>query len=110
MAVMICLAAGITPIITSSSDDKLARITQISPAVKGINYKKADIKEEVLKLTDGKGVDYICNNVGLSSLPLDIDLIRKSGTIALVGFLEGFTADFSPDILMTVLIKACRIQ
>jgi NADPH:quinone reductase-like Zn-dependent oxidoreductase len=110
MAVLICLAAGITPIITSSSDEKLAKITQIDPAVKGINYKTTDVKEEVLKLTDGKGVDYICNNIGISSFPLDLELIRKNGSIALVGFLEGFTADFSPDILMTILMKACRIQ
>lgn len=82
----------------------------MNPSVQGINYKTSDVKEEVLKLTDGKGVDFVLNNIGISSIPLDLDLVRKDGSIALVGFLEGFTADFSPNILMTILLKACRIQ
>jgi NADPH:quinone reductase-like Zn-dependent oxidoreductase len=110
MALLVCLAAGIRPIITSSSDDKLARLQQLSPAVAGINYKTADVKDEVLKLTGGKGVDFILNNVGISSLPDDLDLVRKNGSIALVGFLDGFTARFPPETLLTILYKACKIQ
>ncbi|KAH7384115.1 hypothetical protein DE146DRAFT_667892 [Phaeosphaeria sp. MPI-PUGE-AT-0046c] len=110
MTVLLCIAAGITPIITSSSDEKLARVLHIDPSVKGINYRTSDVKDEVLKHTDGKGVDFILNNIGISSIPLDLDLVRKSGIIAMVGFLEGFTADFSPNILMTILLKACRMQ
>jgi NADPH:quinone reductase-like Zn-dependent oxidoreductase len=110
MTVLVCLAAGIKPIITSSSDSKLAKLKELSPSVHGINYNTSDVKAEVLKLTDGKGVDFILNNVGISSIPDDLELIRKSGSIVLVGFLEGFTADFSPSVLLTVMIKACKIQ
>ncbi|KAH7067381.1 chaperonin 10-like protein [Paraphoma chrysanthemicola] len=106
MALLVCLAAGIKPIITSSSDDKLARLQKLSPNVTGINYRTADVKDEVLKMTDGKGVDFILNNVGISSLPEDLDLVRKNGSIALVGFLDGFTAKFPPEILHTLLYKA----
>lgn len=110
MALLVCLAAGITPIITSSSDDKLVRLQQLSPMIAGINYKTADVKVEVLKLTDGKGVDFILNNVGISSLPEDLSMIRKNGSIALVGFLDGFTGNFPPEKLHTLLYKACKIQ
>jgi hypothetical protein len=59
MTVLVCLAAGIKPIITSSSDAKLAKLKKLSPCVHGINYNTSDVKAEVLKLTDGKGVDFI---------------------------------------------------
>jgi NADPH:quinone reductase-like Zn-dependent oxidoreductase len=110
MTALICLAAGIKPIVTSSSDKKLAKLTNLSPLVHGINYNTSDVKTEVLKLTGGKGVDFILNNVGISSIPDDLELVRKSGSIVLVGFLEGFTADFSPNVLLTVMTKACKIQ
>jgi NADPH:quinone reductase-like Zn-dependent oxidoreductase len=110
MSVLICIAAGIKPTITSSSDEKLARLTKLSPTVCGINYKTADVKSEVLRLTDGKGVDFILNNIGLSSIPDDLEMIRRSGSIAFVGFLGGFTADWSPQVLLTLILKACKIQ
>jgi NADPH:quinone reductase-like Zn-dependent oxidoreductase len=110
MSVLICIAAGIKPIITSSSDEKLARLIKLSPTVCGINYRTADVKSEVLKHTNGKGVDFILNNIGLSSIPDDLEMIRRSGSIAFVGFLGGFTADWSPQVLLTLILKACKIQ
>jgi NADPH:quinone reductase-like Zn-dependent oxidoreductase len=110
MSVLICIAAGIKPIITSSLDEKLARLTKLSPTVCGINYRTADVKSEVLKLTNGKGVDFILNNIGLSSIPDDLEMIRRSSSIAFVGFLGGFTADWSPQVLLTLILKACKIQ
>jgi NADPH:quinone reductase-like Zn-dependent oxidoreductase len=110
MSVLICIAAGIKPIITSSSDEKLARLTKLSPTVCGINYKTADFKSEILRLTDGKGVDFILNNIGLSSIPDDLEMIRRSGSIAFVRFLGGFTANWSPQVLLTLILKACKIQ
>jgi NADPH:quinone reductase-like Zn-dependent oxidoreductase len=110
MALLICLAAGIRPIVTSSSDEKIAKLKEISPVIEGINYKTSDVRARTLELTDGKGVDFLINNVGLSSLPDDLELIRKTGIIAFLGFLGGFEADFDPQLLFTVLLKACRIQ
>jgi len=110
MAVLICVAAGIRPIVTSSSDEKIAKLKEISPTIEGINYKTSDVKARTLELTDGKGVDFLINNVGLSSLPEDLELIRKTGIIAFLGFLGGFEADFDPKLIFTVLLKACRIQ
>jgi NADPH:quinone reductase-like Zn-dependent oxidoreductase len=110
MTALICLAAGIKPIITSSSNEKLDRLKELSPVVQGINYNTSDVKTEVLKLTGGKGVNFVLNNIGISSIPEDLELVRKFGSIVLVGFLEGFTADFSPNVLLSVMTKACKIQ
>lgn len=110
MTLLICVAAGITPIITSSSDRKLAQLKGLSPAVRGVNYKTTNVKTEVLKLTGGKGVDVLLNNVGISSIPDDLDVVRKDGSIILVGFLEGLTADYSPNVLLSLTLKGCKIQ
>lgn len=112
MSLLVCLAAGITPIVTSSSDDKLVRLRKISPRVLGINYKSApDVAAEVLRLTHGRGVDYVLNNVGLSSIPEDLRMMRLyGGRIALVGFLEGFEAGWDAGVLMGLIEKAASIN
>ena len=112
MALLVCLAAGIKPIVTSSSDEKLERVKKISTKVVGVNYKtKPDVAAEVLRLTGGKGVDYVLNNVGLPSMPSDLQMLRKyGGSIALIGFLEGFEANWDPSVLMGLIGKAARIK
>lgn len=112
MALLLCLAAGITPIVTSSSDAKLERLRSLDPAVLGINYRTTpDVGAEVRRLTGGKGVDYVLNNVGLASIPGDLDMLRRSGgSVALVGFLEGFEATWEPGVLMLLLAKKAKIQ
>lgn len=37
-------------------------------------------------------------------------LRKKSGTISLIGFLEGLEADWNPSILLTLMIKAAKLQ
>jgi NADPH:quinone reductase-like Zn-dependent oxidoreductase len=109
-ALLISLAAGIKPIVTSSSDAKLEKLKQHG-GIGTINYKsKPDIAAEVLRLTEGKGVDYIINNIGVSSIPADLQMLRKGGSIALVGFLEGFEAAFSPYVLMALIAKEAKLQ
>lgn len=112
-ALLICLAKGITPIITSSSDDKLSGLQKLAPPGKEvltINYRKTpDWAEEALKLTDGRGVDAIINNVGASSMDQNFKALKRFGTISLVGFLGG-TPDKMPDVTMQILTKSAHVQ
>ena len=112
MAVLICLAAGIKPIITSSSDEKLASIKKLGQGVEGINYKTTtDIVAEVQRLTSGKGVDFVINNTGIGSIPENIASLRsKAGAISLVGFLNGFTADWNHSVLLNLMSKRAKLQ
>lgn len=112
-ALLICIAAGIKPIITSSSDAKLEAIKKLNPSVEGINYRKhTDVAAEALRLTADKGVDFVINNTGAASLPSDLAALRKRhGTISCVGFLEGLNADWDPStLLLGLMFKAARIQ
>ena len=66
---MLARAAGATTIITSSSDDKLKTVKQKFGAHHCINYKKTpDWAEEVLKITRGKGADYVLENGGSGTI------------------------------------------
>jgi NADPH:quinone reductase-like Zn-dependent oxidoreductase len=61
-ALLIALAGGLKPIITSSSDDKLEGLRQKLgvPDLLGYNYRaRPDQVAEVQRLTAGKGVDII---------------------------------------------------
>jgi NADPH:quinone reductase-like Zn-dependent oxidoreductase len=111
-ALLLCIAAGITPIITSSSDDKLKAIQKLSSEVRGINYKtNPDQAAVIRRVTDGKGVDFVVNNTGIASIPADIESLRqRRGTISLVGFLEGFEASWNPQILLGLMQKCAAIQ
>jgi NADPH:quinone reductase-like Zn-dependent oxidoreductase len=113
-ALLLCVAAGVKPIITSGSDDKLKAIQKYGgeTGVLGINYKTCeDIPAEVMRLTNGLGVDVVLNNSGVSSIPQDIAALRqRNGVISLVGFLGGIEAGWSPSELMGLMKRHGRIQ
>jgi NADPH:quinone reductase-like Zn-dependent oxidoreductase len=59
---------GCRVIITSSSDEKLVRMKALG-ADMTVNYRSTpQWADEVLKLTDGRGVDIVLNNVGYPEL------------------------------------------
>ncbi|KAL9947565.1 hypothetical protein ACHAP6_007709 [Verticillium nonalfalfae] len=64
-ALLLCIANGWKAIVTSSSDEKLEAIKKMGSDVHGINYKTTSSqKEEILRITNGKGVDVVVNNTG----------------------------------------------
>ncbi|PCD30388.1 hypothetical protein AU210_010070 [Fusarium oxysporum f. sp. radicis-cucumerinum] len=111
-ALLICIAAGVQPIITSSSDEKLEVIKKLGSQVRGINYKiTQDQASEVKRLTDGRGVDFVINNTGPASIPTDISFLRqRGGTVSLVGFLDGVGGDWQPAAIMALMGKSARIK
>ncbi|CAJ2499805.1 Uu.00g026580.m01.CDS01 [Anthostomella pinea] len=113
-AVLICLAAGIRPIVTSSSDEKLEQVKSLGTKerpVLGINYRThPDWAAEAQRLTDGKGVDVVINNVGVAAMEQSFDaLCSNGGTISLVGFLGGMPEKM-PDCVMPAMMKMAKIQ
>jgi NADPH:quinone reductase-like Zn-dependent oxidoreductase len=113
-ALLICLAADIHPIVTSSSDTKLAEVRKLAPegkTISTINYAThPNWAVEAKHLTGGKGVDYIVDNVGPSSVAQDVDALAHGGTISLVGFLAGLEGDVPASAIMTLLAKKGTIQ
>jgi NADPH:quinone reductase-like Zn-dependent oxidoreductase len=95
------LAAGAKPIITSSSDEKLAKAKALG-AVGGVNYKtNADWEKPVLALTNGAGVQQALEVGGKDSLSHAVASLGPGGHIALIGGLGGFGGDVPAMALMT---------
>ncbi|KAL6901155.1 GroES-like protein [Trichoderma evansii] len=111
-ALLLLIDAGIKTIITSSSDAKIAQIEKLSHLVTGVNYTThPDISAEVKRITNGRGVDLVVNNVGPKSIPSNIDYIRRGGEIAAVGFLDGVTAEWNPgEVMLSLLFRRGTIR
>ncbi|KAE8333181.1 hypothetical protein BDV39DRAFT_166476 [Aspergillus sergii] len=107
-ALLICLAAGIKPIITSSSDRKLEIAQALGPpgVVGAINYRTyPNWEQEARQMTGGRGVDIVVDNVGPTAIKQTLSSLARRGLISFVGFLAGFKMDEQPDVLGPLLVK-----
>ncbi len=86
-------AAGARPIVTSSSDEKLARAKALGAAAT-INYVRAPQWSDAVKAaTGGVGVHQVLEVGGAGTLPQSIASLAPGGHIALIGGLAGFGGD-----------------
>jgi len=97
---------GARVISTSSSDEKLARARELG-ADETINYKKTpDWDKEVLRLTNGIGVDHVVEVGGAGTLSKGVNSTRIGGRVTVIGVLTT-GSDFNP---ISVLMKSIRMQ
>jgi NADPH:quinone reductase-like Zn-dependent oxidoreductase len=89
-ALQLAKKAGARVIITSSSDEKLDRARALG-ADHVINYRQRPAwEDEVLRLTDGAGVDLAVDVAGPATLNKTLKATRFGGRISLMGVLTGF--------------------
>jgi NADPH:quinone reductase-like Zn-dependent oxidoreductase len=87
-ALQIAKAHGARVILTSSSDEKLARARTLG-ADDTINYRSTpDWDAEVLRLTNKRGVDHIVEVGGAGTLPRSLKAVTPGGHIYLIGVLS----------------------
>lgn len=88
-ALQIARALGARVIVTSSSDDKLARAQELG-AWHGINYRTdPEWGKTARELTGGRGVDLVVEVGGGETLGQSLQAVRMGGKIALIGVLSG---------------------
>lgn len=98
---------GARVIITSSSDEKLERAKALG-ADAGINYlEHPDWEKEVLRLTDGKGVDNVIEVGGIATLSKSFTSLGFGGQVSLIGVLAGREGESNPHDLM---LKSGKLQ
>ena len=98
---------GARAIVTSSSDEKLERARSLG-ASETINYSRTpEWQKEVLKLTDGNGVDHVIEVGGPDTLDKSIDAARMGGNIAMIGVLTGAKGEATT---AKILRKTLRVQ
>ena len=94
-------AAGIRAIITSSSDEKLARAKKLGAAF-GINYKTTpDWDKAALEFTGGVGVDHVIEVGGAATLTRSFRAIRIGGKVSLIGGLSGGATELNPGLIFS---------
>jgi NADPH:quinone reductase-like Zn-dependent oxidoreductase len=97
---------GARVLITSSSDQKLARAMQLG-ADAGTNYTtNPDWDKWARQQTGGHGVDVVVEVGGAGTLERSLKAVRTGGHVALIGILAG-AGNFNP---LLVLMKAVRLQ
>lgn len=105
IALQFCRMLGARVIVTSSSDEKLARVREMG-AWETINYRSDPHWDRmVLDMTDGRGVDHTVEVGGAGTLAQSINATRLAGSIGLIGVLTGGEIDPMP-----ILRKSLRLQ
>lgn len=101
-ALKLARVAGLKVILSSSSDQKLQTICKQypDPPILTVNYaKNPDWHEDVLKHTNGAGVDLVLENGGPGTLLKSMKCTRRGGTISQVGYLDRKKFDDVQEIL-----------
>ena len=98
---------GCRIIITSSSDEKLARAKSMG-ADELINYKThPDWEKKLLELTNNRGVDRVIELGGAGTLERSLKCVTVGGQISLIGVLTGGGGTINP---MPILMKNVCLQ
>jgi len=106
-ALQLCKALGARVIITSSSDDKLARARELGAEVT-INYKsEPNWGKAARAATGGAGVDHVVEVGGAGTLAQSLKATAVGGTISLIGVLSGVSTELN---LLPVLMQYVRVQ
>ncbi len=92
-AVQLARLAGATVIGNASSDEKLARASELGMD-HGINHATQDVVAEVMRLTDDRGVDLVFEHVGGELFQKGLDSLGKDGRLVICGGHSGEVVPF----------------
>lgn len=105
-ALQFAKAAGATVILTSSSEEKLARGRQLG-ADHLVNYVATpQWDKQVMQITEGRGADLVVDTVGAATFGQALNAAAYGGTVFIVGFLSGTTPKLD---LLPIILKALKI-
>jgi NADPH:quinone reductase-like Zn-dependent oxidoreductase len=92
-AVQLAHLAGATVIGNASSDEKLAKASELGMD-HGINHQTQDVVEEVMRVTDERGVDLVFEHVGGELFQKGLDSLAKDGRLVICGGHSGEVVPF----------------
>ena len=99
-ALQFAKAAGAEVIVTSSSEEKLARAKALG-ADHLVNYKKhPEWSKAVRDITGGRGVDHVVEVGGAGTLAESLQSIRIGGHVSIIGVLAGPVKDLQIRLIM----------
>ena len=99
-AIQLARALGSIVYVTAGSAEKCARCVALG-ANAAINYHEKDFAEEILWLTDNRGVDVILDMVGGPYLQRNLKALAVNGRLVQIAFMEGSRAEIDLRPIMT---------
>jgi putative PIG3 family NAD(P)H quinone oxidoreductase len=102
--IQLARAAGATVYVTGSAA-KLDKCSELGASLT-VDYKNQDFFEEVMAVTDNRGVDLILDPVGATYLSRNLNLLDVNGRLVIIGLLGGGATEIN---LGAILSKSLRI-
>ena len=98
-AIQIAKAFGATAIVTAGSDAKCAACLALG-ADHAINYKTHDFEAEVLRLTQGRGVDVVLDMVAGAYVAKELNCLAEDGRLVIIAVQGGVQTEVNAGLLM----------
>ncbi|KAL1976422.1 hypothetical protein VTN31DRAFT_2704 [Thermomyces dupontii] len=95
--------------VTAGSQEKIDFCVNVLGATAGFNYRTQDWEQEVLKATNGRGVDLIIDFIGAGYFSKNLTAAALDGRIVLLGLMGGASLPAGVDI-GAILRKRLRIE
>ena len=98
---------------TAGTQEKCDFITKELGATAAVNYKTQDWAKEIKEKTNGKGVDYIVDFVGVTYFQKNLDVAARDCRVVLLGLLGGAkvpNADISQLLFKRVRIEGSTLR
>jgi NADPH:quinone reductase-like Zn-dependent oxidoreductase len=96
--IQLSAADGATKVFGTARQDDKCDLAKSLGATAAFNTKTTNWVDEVLKATDGKGVDIIIDFIGAESFQGNLDAIAQDGVIVTLGMLGGIKLKEGTDI------------
>ncbi|MEO8559972.1 MAG: NADPH:quinone oxidoreductase family protein [Rhodospirillales bacterium] len=104
-AVALGKAIGARVIATASSPAKRDMAARFG-AVETIDYKNQDVRQRVLDLTEGRGVDVVFDPVGGELFDLSLRCVAPEGRLLIYGFASGKIPQIPANLLLVKNVSA----
>jgi NADPH:quinone reductase-like Zn-dependent oxidoreductase len=106
-ALQLGLAMGARVMVTSASDEKLARASALGASQTVNRVARPDWDAAAREWTGGEGVDHVLEVGGADSLARSLGAVRLDGGVYVIGVLGGVKAEVP---LTSILMKQARVQ
>jgi len=98
-AIQLAKLAGARVFVTAGSAEKCEACLALG-ADAAINYKTQDFQEEVLRLTDGQGVDVILDIVAGSYVAKEVQCLKDEGRLVIISIQGGTRSEFNAGLVL----------
>ena len=86
-------------VLTTVSTEEKEQLARAAGADEVIRYTERDFAEDIMTLTDGRGVDVVYDSVGKTTFDKSLDVLRPLGYLVLFGQSSGPVEPVDPGIL-----------